>query len=585
MTKKWNPIVIIIIFVFVTFSFSMTLGQKSGSNQVHAHISLDICYSTDHDTIENIPLEWITNQWNLHIFNLSDNMHEPVINPRVTLESSLNLAGFYPDDPEIFTAQPEKGLYTWDFNGSNLSESEGLNIRFWKSMGSIVENPRFTMSRTVSPEILTDKTTLQKVTVVLTLEEPLSPNINHMRISIGSWQDIIHENSSLVEYQLLSQNSVHGWYSDPRLTEASWTRDMHPEVGKTYTFEAVLEVTKSNRLLGSPIFKPPVYVVYISSYQHTSKTSNSVTLIYSDSISATFTADNVVTWQGYIVDPSYGFGLNEVLSEIVGVKLPFYVKVDADVIITPKTLDLADEGMFTALIRLPKGYDASDIDLNTISCNRAPAVKGTIPGEDNTVYKAEFNIQDLVGVPVGDAVTLIITGELNDKTRFEGSTKVKIINTKLTELAEEKFEEAVAAFNSRDYELAEQLFSQAQDTYRALNNFTKVSECQGYIDRCNQYLEEEQLKADRAEALFDEGVSYFEQEQYDLARIKFEEALTLFVELGDEEKIGECEEWIISCEQELEKENGGFCMGSSLIIIIILGGSLQWSVTNFSNRR
>lgn len=49
-------------------------------------------------------------------------------------------------------------------------------------------------------------------------------------------------------------NTVGEWNPDPLPTVASWTRNirnMPPEVGKTYTFEAVFEVTKSNNLVGS----------------------------------------------------------------------------------------------------------------------------------------------------------------------------------------------------------------------------------------------------------------------------------------------------------------------------------------------
>ena len=142
-----------------------------------------------------------------------------------------------------------------------------------------------------------------------------------------------------------------------------------------------------------------------------------------------------------------------------------------------------------------------------------------------------------------------------------------------TQLAEEKFEEAMTAFNSEDYKSAKALFIEAQSKYNSVNDSAKVSECQDYIDKCTHYIEQAQLGAD-AEALFNEGVTYFQQEQYEEAKAKFEEALAIFIELGDEEKIEECKEWIASCE-EADK---GFCLGTVMISLIVMWGSviLSW---------
>lgn len=103
--------------------------------------------------------------------------------------------------------------------------------------------------------------------------------------------------------------------------------------------------------------------------------------------------------------------------------------------------------------------------------------------------------------------------------------------------------------------------------------YASTSHVYGNVYRCIQPLEEKQQLKNEAEALLGEGIACFEQQQYDLAKIKFEKALMLFTELGDEEKIEECKEWITSCEEK-EKEERGFCMGSVLIIIILLGGRI-----------
>jgi tetratricopeptide (TPR) repeat protein len=140
---------------------------------------------------------------------------------------------------------------------------------------------------------------------------------------------------------------------------------------------------------------------------------------------------------------------------------------------------------------------------------------------------------------------------------------------KTTQLAEEKFTEAVAAFHGGDYESAKALFTEAQNKYNSVNDSAKVSECRDYIDTCTQYMEQAQSRAE-AEALFSEGVIYFEQEQYEEAKTTFEEALIIFTELGDEEKAEECTERIASCEEA----GKGSCLGTVLISLIVMWGSV-----------
>ena len=137
-----------------------------------------------------------------------------------------------------------------------------------------------------------------------------------------------------------------------------------------------------------------------------------------------------------------------------------------------------------------------------------------------------------------------------------------------TQLAQEKFEEANEAFNNKDYESAKGLFTEAQSMYSSVNDSAKVSECQDYIDECTHFLEQAQLRV-KAEGFFNEGVTYFQQEQYEEAKIKFEEALAIFEELGDEEKIEECKEWIGSCDEA----GKGSCVGTAMISLLVMWGS------------
>jgi hypothetical protein len=97
--------------------------------------------------------------------------------------------------------------------------------------------------------------------------------------------------------------------------------------------------------------------------------------------------------------------------------------IRAKVRVEPETLTLGSDGEFTASITLFKrGYYVGNIDVSTITCGGAPAIEGTIAGGK---FTAKFNMQDLVGVPSGDEVTLTVYGEVGAMP-FEGSDTVRV---------------------------------------------------------------------------------------------------------------------------------------------------------------
>jgi tetratricopeptide (TPR) repeat protein len=138
--------------------------------------------------------------------------------------------------------------------------------------------------------------------------------------------------------------------------------------------------------------------------------------------------------------------------------------------------------------------------------------------------------------------------------------------------ADTLFDEGKEFFEQNEYEKALEAFEGAQKLYQAQEQSEKVDLCQQYIDMCTEVLEESQKRSE-ADALFQEGVSYFEQEEYGLAKEKFEGALSLYEELDDEEKVQECRDRIASCEEQEGKseEEGGFCLGSCFLLLLILG--------------
>ncbi|MBU7001916.1 MAG: tetratricopeptide repeat protein [Theionarchaea archaeon] len=143
------------------------------------------------------------------------------------------------------------------------------------------------------------------------------------------------------------------------------------------------------------------------------------------------------------------------------------------------------------------------------------------------------------------------------------------------ERAEEKireadtlFAEGKALFEEKKYEEALAVFQEAQELYRLQGESEKEELCQQYGDMCSGFVEE-QKKREEADRLFGEGVTYSEQGNCEMAVGKFEEALSLYEELGDEEKVQECVDRIQSCEDQEgeESEGGGFCLGSTFVVL------------------
>ncbi len=96
--------------------------------------------------------------------------------------------------------------------------------------------------------------------------------------------------------------------------------------------------------------------------------------------------------------------------------------------IEPSTLNLASKGKFTAFINLAEGYDAAVINISTVECEGAHALKGEVKKKGKEL-QVKFNTQDLVNVSTGNAVRLTVTGIFNDGvTLFEGSDVIRVIN-------------------------------------------------------------------------------------------------------------------------------------------------------------
>lgn len=108
------------------------------------------------------------------------------------------------------------------------------------------------------------------------------------------------------------------------------------------------------------------------------------------------------------------------------------VTINVEVSIKPETINLKSKGKFKAFIELPEPYSADEVVLATVVCEGAHAIDGRVDGEDR--YIATFNTQDLRITASSkkdkkeeeEKVTLTVSGELEDGTKFTGSDTVKV---------------------------------------------------------------------------------------------------------------------------------------------------------------
>ncbi|MCD6346432.1 MAG: hypothetical protein J7L96_03330 [Bacteroidales bacterium] len=418
---------ILAILLVVTFSgLSISVASGAVGNRVSVQINDFYDYFTNADGIENVPLTW---NHKLHplLHNILDG-GSPVENPVIELQTNINYNSFYPDD-SVFTPDPILGLYIWDFAGLEVAEPTLLGVFAATDNSSVLAKPGYSVTRTVDPIILTDKVTSQIITVNFRLEEELfpdlSPELNWFMLSIGH-PLLAYNGCQLVDGTFLSQNDVDGWVKGTDGIQAWWTIDpQNIEVGRTYTFQTVLMAKKSNDLVGSPIFKPGVAIQYgrISTFDMI--TSKSVTIINPDNtVSVSFSADNVVDWEPAYRDYNYLVWLNPIVSQVTPLPLPHHVLIPADVTIKPETLNMSSKGIITVFVTLSEPYAIEDVDVSTVTCQEADATMGKING-DRLILK--FKREDLQQVNPGGSVELLVTGQLSDGTIFEGTDVVRVI--------------------------------------------------------------------------------------------------------------------------------------------------------------
>lgn len=168
-----------------------------------------------------------------------------------------------------------------------------------------------------------------------------------------------------------------------------------------------------------------------------------------------------------------------------------------------------------------------------------------------------------------------LTNYESDRTRnLIKNVESLIISAETGIKAKSLYQEGKSLYEAGEYSSAVAKLEEAQTLFQSINS-NKSEECAVLIEECEKKMNGKGNR-EQAEALLKEGITYVREEYYDLARAKFEEALILFTELQDEEKIQECEEWIASCEKpEKHKKPSsiytGYIIGAVIVLSLVIG--------------
>jgi PKD repeat protein len=108
-------------------------------------------------------------------------------------------------------------------------------------------------------------------------------------------------------------------------------------------------------------------------------------------------------------------------------------QVGVQVSIVPDYLNIGKTGYFLAIVRLPNGYKAADVDAGSVYCEGAKALKLVRSTSFPQIFVAIFSRKDLAGVT--GTIQMNVWGSVrknNGFVPFRGSDSVTIVNKKAT---------------------------------------------------------------------------------------------------------------------------------------------------------
>ncbi len=126
---------------------------------------------------------------------------------------------------------------------------------------------------------------------------------------------------------------------------------------------------------------------------------------------------------------------------------------------------------------------------------------------------------------------------------FEWLASIK----RLTMEADELASEGHTLFSQHEYPQAKSKFEAASENYRKVFDNQEVAEMQEMIDKCDAAL--------NAEVAYQRGTDYYNTEDFESAKTEFETSKSLYDEVGDSENAGEAQSMIDLCDEAINARN------------------------------
>jgi len=296
----------------------VTMVAAQAANRALADVSASWETYVFEDSVDNVDLEWRKN-WYFRVLNLADETHDAIQNPRITVATPLELLEPWPN-PTV----SGPSTYEWTYG----SIPEGFSFFAGGCQEEyLADRPRFSASRSVSPQRLVEDVTSQEVVVSLTLEEPLPSEVNELSVVIGFVPIVGLEIWPLVNYTVLGYEGPPGWEVFPwGASGVQWYTFVLSDVaiGNTYEFRATFQAVKSEFLEGSPVSKPDVTVIWRRVEWEPPQIGGSVTIEYPyEDLTATFESSNELRWSKMISSLYHFLGFWRTATPIVGEEPPF----------------------------------------------------------------------------------------------------------------------------------------------------------------------------------------------------------------------------------------------------------------------
>lgn len=313
--------------------------------------------------------------------------------------------------------------YQWQF--PNLDVGKSLSPTVWFEQ-SLTFTPDFTASRVITPSRLAYPGGMQTISLSVTPQESeFSGEIRTITLSFLNEDEKIKPSVLSVTWPSMSEGGeLTHWSQTDELVECDIT---NPKIGTTYTLVVTIGIDLKDGIKAVE-YKPYAHIrdrIYLPTFE---TSYGNGTISETEAGTWTWSTKSQHTWLHW----------NSIQKVVDFLAYSHELKsVEPTLDFNPITLNMKSKDKFvTCYIELPRGYNANDIDVTSVSLTSfngdaplhaiGPARIGDYDGDGIRDLMVEFNMQALLRLlKVGEA-RLTVEGYLKDVTPFVNTVTVRV---------------------------------------------------------------------------------------------------------------------------------------------------------------